>query len=79
MKFIELEYWNDEDILKLINLITKIFNIRLPTKFDKKLVTNSKGSPRYIKKYFRNVLAIEKFDENSLNNMLDETARELSY
>jgi Holliday junction resolvasome RuvABC ATP-dependent DNA helicase subunit len=79
MKFVELKYWDDKDISKLFELITKPFNINLPTGFDLKLIQHSKGSPRYIKKYFRNVLAIEKFDEVSLNEMLKETDRELNY
>ena len=79
MKFVELKYWDDKDITQLIKVITKNLNISLPSGFELKLLQQSKGSPRYIKKYFRNVLAIGRLDEASFNELLKETERELNY
>jgi nucleoside phosphorylase len=79
IKLIELKYWNDDDILRLVGLITSAMGITLPHGFNSKLIHHSKGSPRYIKKYFRNVFTIGKYNEIILNTLLQETDRELKY
>lgn len=78
IKFIELKYWDNKDIDRLIELISKYIQCNLSDEFTKKLNQQSKGSPRFIKKFFRNVFSIGKSDEISLNEILQETERELN-
>lgn len=78
IKFFELKYWEDPDIERLIVLISKSFNLKLPTIFVTKLKRASNGSPRFIKKYFRNLFAIGLLDDGILEQILSETERELN-
>jgi nucleoside phosphorylase len=78
IKFIDLEYWDIKDTERLVELITANFNIDLDYEFKNRLCQNSKGSPRLIKKFFRNLIAIGKFDNSRLDVLLKETKRELN-
>ncbi len=78
IKFVELKYWDDKDIARLIEVIVKHFKLNLTTDVILKLNQTSKGSPRFVKKFFRNVFAIGKSDEDSLKEILQETERELN-
>lgn len=78
IKFIKLNYWQDKEIIELVDLIIDVTKINLPKDLKNELILIAKGSPRFVKKYFRNVFAVNKFDENTLRQMLSETERELS-
>lgn len=78
ISFIQLEYWKDIEIIELIQLILDEFNFELQHDFKKELITSSKGSPRFIKKFFRSIYTLNKFDDKTLKVILKETARELS-
>lgn len=77
VKFIELENWHTEDIEKLIQLICTELNLKLSDNLVDKLKDSSNNSPRFVKKYFRNVLACCNTDEMNYEDILSETEREL--
>lgn len=77
MKFIELENWNSNDIDLLIRLICIELNIKLNQEFVDNLKNKSTSSPRFIKKFFRNILACCISDKINYENILSETEREL--
>lgn len=78
ISFVPLEYWKDEYIIKLVEMILKEFKLSLNTDFKKELITNAKGSPRFIKKFFRSIYTLSKVDDKTLRVILKETARDLS-
>lgn len=78
LKFIELTGWIEPDLIKLIDIISKYLKFKLNSDIQKELIVSAKGSPRFIKKYFRNIIAINKKDEDTLKAILSETERELS-
>lgn len=79
IKFVELKYWDNQDIEKLINVISKNLKIPITTEFKNSLVKSAKGSPRFIKKCFRNLFAIGIFDQMAFTNALSETEKEFKY
>lgn len=78
MKFINMNNWSDEEINELIDLISFNLKISLSDILKKELKKTSKRSPRFIKKYFRNILACNAFNETLQRNLIDETSRELN-
>lgn len=79
IKFVELKYWDNQDIEKLIDVIS--INLKIPITPDLKntLVKSAKGSPRFIKKCFRNLFAIGNFDQMAFTKALSETEKEFKY
>lgn len=75
--FLELSYWNEDEINSLLNIIFQGLNINIEQNLIDDLIKRSKGSPRFVKKFFRSALSINKFDIEALNFILDETEREL--
>jgi nucleoside phosphorylase len=78
LRFIEMSNWSQADILKLIDLISKEVNIKLPAEVKSALLKASSSSPRFIKKYFRNILIMGRHDKKTLEQALTETERELN-
>jgi len=78
ISFVPLEYWKEEDILKLIEMILGAFKLNLNAEFKKELITSAKGSPRFIKKFFRSLYTLNKVDNKTLRIILKETERDLS-
>ena len=78
ISFIHLEYWKEQDIIDLIEMILKEFKLNLNPDFKKELTTSAKGSPRFIKKFFRSIYTLDKVDDKTLRVILKETERELS-
>lgn len=78
IKFVEITNWNTKDITKLVSIIEKESSLKLDTKLKTQLITSSKGSPRFIKKFFRNLLTINKIDSKNMCTILKETERELN-
>jgi nucleoside phosphorylase len=76
VKFIELKYWESNDIEKLINVISLNLKLSISTEFIIDLIKSAQGSPRFIKKYFRNLFAIGKFDQPAFIEVLNETEKE---
>jgi nucleoside phosphorylase len=79
LKFISLEDWEDDDIRKLIGLISKGLDIEIDSSLRDELVNTSKKSPRFVKKYFRNIIATNANTLSEYKNLLRETARELGF
>jgi len=77
VKFIELKNWDSDDIDKLIDLICEQLNINLDEDLVVELKCKSKGSPRFVKKYFRNILAYYISDKINYKEVISETEREL--
>lgn len=78
LKFKELTNWENKDLNALIDLILSYINIPFEDKVREVLIGKAKGSPRFIKKYFRNILSEGKSDEASLFAMVIKTEIELS-
>lgn len=77
ISFIPLFYWKEEEIVNLIELILIEFKLNLNSEFKKDLITIAKGSPRFVKKFFRSIYTLDKVDEKTLRVILKETEREL--
>lgn len=77
MMFLQFEYWTENDINKLVQLIEDEIKWKLPFPERNKLISKSNGSPRFIKKFFRSIFTIEKNDTETLNMIITETEREL--
>lgn len=76
IKFIDLKYWENQDIEKLIDVIGINLNLAMPESFKEDLLKSAKGSPRFIKKCFRNLFAIGKYDTVAFTKALSETGKE---
>lgn len=76
--FMPMEYWQEGEIAKLIEMITKEFQIILRPEFRTELIASAKGSPRFVKKFFRSIYTLNKTDDKTLRVILKETQRELS-
>lgn len=78
LHFMQMDFWKQEELTQLINLIEDSIRFKLPQVVFQDLVLVSKGSPRFVKKYFRSVCTLNKFDSETLRFVLSETQRELS-
>lgn len=78
ISFIPLKYWEKEDIVKLVEMILVEFKLDLGVDFKNELITSAKGSPRFIKKFFRSIYTLNKVDDKTLRIILKETQRDLS-
>jgi nucleoside phosphorylase len=77
VKFKKLENWNDLDRNALIEMICKELNINITENQKIKLKSASENSPRFIKKFFRNLLVYEENIQERFEELLEETQREL--
>lgn len=78
IKFLALTNWDKKDILSLINLIERELNYQLPVEFREKLIEASQNSPRYVKKFFRNLFTRGEKGNGALQLALKETSLELN-
>ncbi|MDR3680061.1 MAG: hypothetical protein P4L41_08855 [Flavipsychrobacter sp.] len=78
-KFIPMLYWERTDSISLVNMIEKEFKHIFPAFIKDELIEMSKGSPRFIKTFFRNVYSLNRTDDATLKNTLNETNRELNF
>lgn len=78
ISFIGLKYWKPDEIELLISLIEMEFDIKLNHSIKSELIHVSKGSPRFIKKFFRSIYTVCKTDDTTLRFLLKETERELN-
>lgn len=77
MDFMELEYWSNEDITKLVTCIQDALNSSLDEKITTKLIARSKGSPRFIKKFYRSIYTLEKNDTATCEYIMSEIEKDL--
>jgi len=75
--FLQLRYWESPVIEDLITLIEKSLQINLSQSVKTKLVEQSKGSPRFIKKFFKNIILKDKKADSDLLQIIQETDNEL--
>lgn len=78
INFIPLQYWIEEEILKLLDKILKEFKLNLSDEFKTELIKRAKGNPRFIKKFFRSIYSLNKVDDKTLRVILKDTERDLS-
>ena len=75
--FLELGYWEEGEIKALLKIIFQGLSLNIEQNVIDALIKRSKGSPRFVKKFFRSAISINKFDKESLLLILDDTEREL--
>lgn len=78
LKFLKLTNWDKSDTTSLIDLIISHLKIPFNDTLKQNLIDKSKGSPRFIKKYFRNLLSEANFDDVNMAAMILKTEIELS-
>ncbi|NTW68776.1 MAG: hypothetical protein HGB23_02870 [Chlorobiaceae bacterium] len=78
LMFIPLTYWGKDEIILLVDKIIGVFNVCLTSDFKSSLIERSKGSPRFIKKFFRSIYTLNKFDDKTYVNILRDIERELN-
>lgn len=78
VSFIQLNYWEEDNLVRLVDMILFEFKLNLKADFKKELITSAKGSPRFIKKFFRSIYTLSKTDDKTLRIILKETERDLS-
>lgn len=77
MHFMPFKYWEKEPLNLLIEKIEKALSLKLPENVKIELIKYSNGSPRFIKKFFRNVLVQKSMEESALLARIKETNQEL--
>jgi nucleoside phosphorylase len=75
--FIQLNYWDSTVIESLIELIKRILQCDLPQSVQTELIKQANGSPRFIKKFFRNVFLNNDRTEANLFQKIKDTENEL--
>lgn len=75
--FFPLVYWQQETIQELIKKIEESIQIRLPETVKSELMSSANGSPRFIKKYYRNLLTEKTYSTEILRDKIKETNNEL--
>ena len=77
LHFLPLKYWESPVIQDLILLIERSLQINLSQSVKTNLVEQAKGSPRFIKKFFKNVVLKNKKADTDLLQIIQETDNEL--
>lgn len=77
MKFLELSSWIKGDIQKLVKLLVLKLEIDLEHDSVDMLIKSANGSPRFVKKFFRNLIVLNKWEKSDVLEMIAETEREL--
>lgn len=78
LKFLKLDAWSINDIADLIGLINGFIKVPLEKHVENEIIAKSNRSPRFVKKFFRNLMALNNFDNTSINTSLIESIRELN-
>lgn len=77
IKFLDFQFWKDDDIKKLMEMIADRLNIHFSMAEIQTIIEKSKGSPRFIKMFTRNYICLIKNPSRDLDGILNETLREL--
>ncbi|BES61594.1 hypothetical protein [Dysgonomonas capnocytophagoides] len=75
--FMPFKYWEKELIDSLIKKIEIVLELKLSENVRAELIQCANGSPRFIKKFFRNILAQKSSNEDALLAKIKETNQEL--
>jgi nucleoside phosphorylase len=77
IKFVKLENWVTSDCEKLVSLIIGKCGIFLSPEAKQELIKSSEGSPRFIKKFFRNLIFQNNFSKEKIISTITDTKLEL--
>lgn len=75
--FMSFKYWEKEPIDLLIEKIETVLQLKLSENVKTELIQCANGSPRFIKKFFRNILTQKSSEEDVLLAKIKETNQEL--
>lgn len=78
IRFVEFKDWTDEEITLLISLIQKELNLSFDSSVNEKLIRLSKGSPRWIKKFFKNAYILGGISTSNIENAIIQTNSEIT-
>ena len=78
IKFIELKNWLRADVESLILMIENELNFFLDIEVRESLINETELSPRFIKKFFRNMIASNCFTKSDMMQMIGLTKTELN-
>jgi nucleoside phosphorylase len=77
VKFIEIKDWEKTESTSLVNIIQEELKFCIEDDIKDEIVSTSYGSPRFIKKTFKNSFALGGLNINNYKTVLLETQREL--
>jgi nucleoside phosphorylase len=78
VKFIEIEDWEEPNCSDLVNLIEEKLEMKIEIEVKKEIINSSEGSPRFIKKIFKNSITLGGLQIQNYKNVISETKRELN-
>lgn len=78
IRFVEFEDWTKEEIILLLELIEKELNLSLELSVKENLISLSKGSPRWIKRFFKNVFILGGITTSNIENAIIQTNSEIT-
>jgi len=78
IKFKKLGFWYKKDFLRLNEIIKNNLNIDLPNSTIELICKKSNFSPRFLKKYYRNLIAMNDISNTGFENSLIETEKEFT-
>ena len=77
IRFVEFENWENEELYSLISMISKELNLSLKEDEIQKIIKDSKGSPRWLKKFFKNTCILGEFSTSNIENAIIQTNKEI--
>ena len=78
VKFIEIKDWEEHNCSDLVNLIEEKLEMKIEIEVKKEIISSSDGSPRFIKKVFKNSIALGGLQIENYKSVISETIRELN-
>lgn len=78
IRFVEFEDWSTEELTKLLTLIQNKLNISLEHSVIQQLIILSKGSPRWIKKFLKNLFILGEINSSNIENAILQTNYEIT-
>ncbi|WP_413998670.1 hypothetical protein ACMDB5_12910 [Flavobacterium sp. W1B] len=78
IRFIEFEDWTNDELKLLLTLIQKELDLTLDNLINEKLIKLSKGSPRWIKKFFKNLYILGEVTTSNIENAIIQTTSEIT-
>jgi nucleoside phosphorylase len=78
IRFVEFEDWTKDELTLLLALIEKELNLSLDGLIKENLIRFSKGSPRWIKKFFKNIFILGEITTSNVENAIIQTNYEIT-
>lgn len=79
LKFYHMQKWTNKDIQKLVKLISNKLLLAPSSSEYELLLDKANGSPRFIKKVFRDYIRNKDDQQYTLTRVIEESALELNY